>query len=130
VQVQRKVIGGSFAPPLSDAKLAEYEALIPSDNRRVAEYMTQLVAMLRKFRETPDSTLAGAPHPVRGVVVPLEETEIERIWDVVPYEQECDVIGQAFEALPTGDVRNAAFHLLWFAYELAKDREPVTADKL
>jgi hypothetical protein len=92
--------------------------------------MTKLIAMVRKFRETPESQLNGKPHPVIGTIIPLEDAEVQRIWDVVPYREECDAIGMVFERIPTGDVRNAAFHLLWYAYELTADREPITADKL
>lgn len=127
----RQLLGGSFAPPIDAEKLAAYEALVPSDNRQVADHMTRLIAMVRKFQETPESRLAGTPHPVKGTVVPLEEAEIQRIWDYVPYEEECNAIGLVFEKqLTAGYVRDAAFHLLWYAYELTKDREPMTADKL
>jgi len=126
----RKLMGGSFAPPIDDARLSAYEALIPSDDRQVADYMTSLLAMVSKFRETPESKAAGSPHPVVGTIIPLEDAEIQRIWDVVPYKEECDAIGAVFERLPTGDVRNAAFHLLWYAYELTNDREPITSDKI
>lgn len=126
----RQLLGGSFAPPIDDAKLAAYEALVPSDDRQVADSMTKLITMLRKFRETPESQLAGRPHPVIGTIVPLEDAEVQRIWDVVPYREECDAIGLVFERLSVCEVRNAAFHLLWFAYELTADREPITKDKL
>ena len=126
----RQLLGGSFAPPIDEAKLAAYESLIPSDDRQVADYMASLIAMVRKFQETPESTIPGSPHPVVGIIVPLEESEVQRIWDVVPYREECDAIGLVFERLPTGDVRNAAFHLLWYAYELTADREPITKDKI
>ena len=125
----RKLMGGSFAPPIDN--VASFEALIPgATDRQVADYMTNLIAMVRKFRETPESREPGTPHPVIGTIVPLEAEEVQRIWDVVPYREECDAIGLVFEKLPTGDLRNAAFHLLWYAYELSADREPITADKL
>jgi hypothetical protein len=90
--------------------------------------------MVRKFRETPDSVQPGTPHPSgRGVIVPLEDAEIQRIWDVVPWMEELKMYGQLFEkisATEQRDLRNAAFHLLWFGKELCSDREPITNDKL
>jgi hypothetical protein len=35
-----------------------------------------------------------------------------------------------FDGLRAGELRNAAFHLLWFCKELTLDREPLTVDKL
>ncbi len=37
-------------------------------------------------------------------------------------------LGKVFDSL-AGDIRNAAYHLLWYARELTKDREPRTKDK-
>lgn len=68
-----------------------------------------------------------------GVVVPLEEEEIKRIWDHVPWKEELDMYSAVFEEIPPGtnrDLRNAAFHLLWYGRELELDREPMTTDKL
>lgn len=128
--MNKRLIGGSFAPPLTDEMLDQYEALAATAQRRISEYMLSLVSMMRKFRETPQSTRTGSPHPVRGVIVPLEEEEIQRIWDHVPWPEECDVMDGVFDTLPNGEMRNAAYHLLWFARELTTDREPITNDKL
>ncbi len=127
----RPQIGGSFAPPLTPEKLGDYKTLAEScPNRQCKEKMVELIKMMEVFDETPASIEAGSPHPVGiGVIVPLEGKEVERIWDVVPFASECDGIGQLFDQLE-GDVRNAAYHLLWFARELAADREPLTNDKL
>jgi len=124
-------IGGSFAPPLPANKLATYKTLAGScPDRQCKEKMLELIGMMELFQKTPASTLPGTPHPVGvGIKVPLEKEEIARIWDVVPWANECDGIGRLFDQLE-GDVRNAAFHLLWFARELAADREPLTNDKL
>lgn len=126
----RKLIGGSFAPPLDESKLAAYEALAATADRRVKEQMSQLIAMLRVFWETGESKAEPQRSPIGVLVTPLEDDEIDRIWDHVPYPDECDGIGRVFDTLPDGAIRNAAFHLLWYARELAADREPVTNDKL
>lgn len=127
----RKQIGGSFAPPLSDEQITSYEQLAKAcDDRKCSGFMLDLVKMVRAFRETGDSKQPGKPHPAgRGVIVPLEDAEIERMWDLVPWPEECDLMGQAFDTL-TGETRNAAYHLLWFARELTLDREPITSDKI
>lgn len=152
--VQRH-IGGSFAPPVDDAKIDRFEQLAKEcSDSQIQGYMLDLVKMLRTFRETPESQRPGSSHPSGvGTIVPLEDAEIERIWDVVPWPEECDVMGRVFDKLPAGcrrvndptapkgyrieitdqdacDRRNAAYHLLWFARELAQDREPLTNDKL
>jgi len=132
--VKQKHIGGSFAPPLSNERLEAYKSLANSATPQVKDYMLQLAKMLEVFRETPDSTNPGAPHPSgRVVIVPLEDAEIKRIWDFVPWSQELDVMGAVFDKINATiqkELRNAAFHLLWFGRELCADREPITNDKL
>ena len=127
---KKTLVGGSFAPPLDDAKLAGYEALAESADRRVKEHMLDLAKMLRAFWETGESSEQPVRNQIGVLITPLEDQEIERIWDHVPWPEECDTIGKVFGQLPNGELRNAAFHLLWYARELAADREPVTNDKL
>lgn len=127
--------GGSFAPPIDEAKLARYRALADGvGDAMIGGYMRDLCDMVALFRQTPDSTRPATPHPSgRGAIVPLEEDEIARIWNAVPWPRECDVMGEAFDRLDPQrekDTRDAAFHLLWFARELTQDREPITTDRL
>jgi hypothetical protein len=131
--IRQRHVGGSFAPPIDDAALERYEGLASAlDESPVRSGMLDLVRMLRRFRETPASTLPAKPHPATRtlIVTPLEPAEVARIFDVVPWREECDMLGRVFEVLPPGPTRDAAFHLLWFAYELTADREPITSDKL
>lgn len=127
-------IGGSFAPPLDAAKLAEYKALAAAAEEKVREGMTALIKMVETFRETPASTQTGKPHPSgRGLVVPLDEAEVKRIWDVVPWQEELDLYAGWFDKIDPvklKPLRDAAFHLLWYGRELFLDREPMTADRL
>jgi hypothetical protein len=127
-------LGGSFAPPLDAEKLATYRALAAAADPQTREALESLAKMVETFHETPRSQERGTAHPSgRGVVVPLEEAEVKRIWDVVPWKEELDMYGQLFDRLdPAGQkaLRDAAFHLLWFGYELTMDREPLTADQL
>lgn len=125
-----KLIGGCFAPELAPEKVSGYRQLSAGvEDKQIAQYMGDLCDMLDLFFQTPESTLGGSKHPIAGIVVPLEDAEIQRIWNKVPWPEECDLIGKAFDRLPSGDVRNAAYHLLWYARELAKDREPMTKER-
>lgn len=124
-------LGGSFAPRIDEEKLEQYRQLAGNvQDQRCSDYMLKLVEMLDLFYETPDSTLPGTKHPIAGMVVPLEDAETTRIWDKVPYSDECDLIGKAFDILPPGEQRNAAYHLLWYARELTLDREPMTQERV
>jgi hypothetical protein len=127
-------VGGSFAPPLDAAKLSAYEALANTADPQVRDAMLALVRMARKFNETPPSDEPGTPHPSgRGRAVPLKAAEIERIEDVVPWQEELDMFASLFDRIDARTqkaLRDAAFHLLWLARELGLDREPMTADKL
>lgn len=127
-------IGGSFAPPLDDAKLARYQDLAANASAQIKDLMTKLIEMLKVFRQTPKSTLPAVKHPSgRGLIVPLDAVEIERIWAHVPWAEELTMYGQVFDQIdPVIDkeVRDAAFHLLWFGRELCLDREPTTNDLL
>lgn len=122
--------GGSFAPPITPANLLAYRQFAAGTSDEIREAMNELCDMVLIFNETPKSKLSSLPHPSGlGVVTPLEAAEITRIWDAVPWPSECDRMGVLFDSL-TGDVRNAAYHLLWYARELTMDREPITTDTL
>lgn len=154
-------IGGSFAPPLDSGKVSAYRALAADATPEVKEIMDKLCDMVDLFHQTPQSSLSGRPHPSGvGSIIPLENAEIKRIWDAVPWVHECNAIQELFDQLPTGvdgeelvaitlpdgstakrrqsivtdpkakALRDAAFHLLWYAKELSVDREPITTDKL
>lgn len=126
--------GGSFAPPLDATKIAAYRELGTAAGGQIGEAVGKLCDMVALFQETPASTANGVPHPSgRGVMVPLEDEEIKRIWDAVPWDTENAMYAALFDTInPTTDkpLRDAAFHLLWFSVELEKDREPMTTDKL
>lgn len=130
-------LGGSFAPPINAEKIALYRELAKAaPDPRVRDAMLPLCDMVETFQETPESQLTGTPHPLGNrypAIVPLEQSEIDRMWDLVPWDYECDALGQLFETIPNETqkpLRDAAHHLLWFARELTKDREPLTNDKI
>jgi hypothetical protein len=130
----------SFAPELTSDKLDSFRE-ISADHRyshpQIWQEMLRLIAMVDRFRETPDSKLPAFDHPI-GVlgstgrvprVTPLEAAEIERISSDVPWSDECDRLAALFAGLQ-GDIKHAANHLLWFARELRAGREPITQNKL
>lgn len=128
-------VGGSFAPPLDTDKLTRYRELADAAvSSQVREVLHKLCDMVEKFWETPSSSLSGVAHPSgRGLVVKLEDDEIKRIWDYVPYDKENKMYAELFDTIDAKtdkELRDAAFHLLWFAVELEKDREPLTNDML
>ena len=152
-KLKYKLNFSSYAPPITEEQLQKYESLIDTAPVRVQEYMRDLVAMLRLFWETEESKLPPVSNKTGVFYTPLEEAEISRIWDAVPYRDECDLIGKVFDTLPDGfvqkrdpedptalkneitdqaafDLKCAANHLLWYAYELTADREPITQDKV
>jgi hypothetical protein len=127
-------IGGSFAPPLDLEKLARYHELAQQAGGAVGDVMAKLCDMVEAFEQSPRSTRAGSPHPSgAGLMVPLSEAEIKRLWEYVPWGWECDAYAKLFDEIDPRtkkELRNAAHHLLWFARELERDREPMTTDRL
>ncbi len=97
--------GGSFAPPLTDAKLAEYkrlaEALSPSPIR---DAMTRLLACCSQWWELPES--AGTPTRPHasgtGTIVMLSPGNQATLFDHIPWREELDMFGTLFDTLPTG----------------------------
>lgn len=127
----RTQIGGSFAPPLTDELLAAYHALALEAGEEIRDAMLKLHACAAQWWELPESTGDGKPHPSgRGYIVALDAPIATALWEAIPWTRELDMFGALFDTLPTGRLRNAAFHLLWFAKELDLDREPLTSDKL
>lgn len=127
-------IGGSFAPPITPVKMEAYKTLFDIAEPAVKEVGTKLLNMVEVFNQTPRSSLEGSKHPVKGMITPLEEAEIKRIWDYVPWDWEIAAYNLLFDKIPSSGaskpLRDAAFHLLWFATELEKNREPITNDQL
>jgi hypothetical protein len=134
---------GCFAPPITPDLLVKYEGLAKSAPEPIADAMRQLGAMVRKFLETPKSPLPAQVVPMMAVkdgktitacrCHPLPDAEVERIWDDVPWEDELNTMGERFDTISPSankDLRDAAFHLLWYGRELIRDREPMTLEFL
>ena len=132
-----------FAPPLTDDQLAEYEtriAAVPPGELR--EALDRLLACVAAWWKLPESkrraenvqTINHKGRDVRFGVTPMEADHVQQLWDVTPWMRELDALSTPrddglFDALQ-GELRNAAFHLLWHAKEITLDREPMTLDKL
>lgn len=130
-------IGGSFAPPLSDEILDTYEDLIGlmQPRTKLREALDVLLNCARQWWNQPESTGGiTRPHPVGvGTIVDLDEPIAAALYDHIPWDYELKAYGELFEDLDATsqkELRDAAFHLLWFGWELTLDREPITADKL
>lgn len=128
-------VGGSFAPPLTDALLARYRELIDELGAgKVKEALQALYACCLKWWDLPASDDTGRPHPVgRGVIVPLTEPLKKALWEHIPWTDQLDLYASWLDAIDPvreKELRDAAFHLLWHVKELDLDREPLTADML
>lgn len=130
-------VGGSFAPPITDEVRLRYAELIDvATDPQVQDAGTKLAKMVYKYqkahKELPDSD--GTPHPSgRGVEVALPQEIVQTIWDHVPFQYEIDGIAKVFDTVSAETdkpLRDACFHLLWFANELTRDRQPITTDKI
>lgn len=125
-----------LAPPLSDDKLAAYVNLATSQpDGPVRDAVCALLDCVKFWWELPESTLEGVSHPSgRGKSIPLTDELKAKLFDLIPWDHELDGIQALLDKLPSegnaAELRNAAFHLLWHVKELARDREPITLDKV
>lgn len=118
-------VAGCIAPPLTLETLASYRELAKSAPAPVAD------AMLR-FCELAEFVLAHPPAG-EGFLAPLTEAEVTAYWDLCPFMDECLLLEARFESIDAQSqktLRDAAYHLSWFAKEIALDRVPMTTDKL
>lgn len=140
--------GGSFAPPIDDAKLGKYRALAAQAGGPVKDAMQTLLKCVGKWWDLPESRSGNdTPHPSgRGLIRKLDKEFADQLDELIPWEHELKAMAALFGELPDGqeerggevvivnqtaaDLRNAAHHLLWYVKELNLDREPITRDKL
>lgn len=132
-----------FAPPLTDAKLAEYRAVVaalPDARGDLRDAMGECLRAVEAWWELPESTRTDATRfrlRVGGrdrdvAFTPLEDAHRAALFDLIPWPYELDAVQALFDKIPEAEaaLRDAAFHLLWHARELCLDREPATRDKL
>lgn len=127
-------IGGSFAPPLSDDKIAAYKSLAATASPQISDAMNVLLACVEHWWELPESTQNGKPHGSgAGNIVPLEDAHAGSLDPLIPWAEELQMYAALFEGIdPATDkpLRDAAHHLLWTVRELDLGREPMTKDRL
>lgn len=129
-----------FAPPLTDEKIAEYQAIIDGcQDARIKDAMNQCMACVKVWWELPvserkDIKLWSIKHrgqEIEYIERPLEQEHVKALDAVTPWDTECTLMGQLFDRIKGDDnLRNAAFHLLWFTKEITRDREPMTLEVL
>lgn len=127
-----------FAPPLTDALLARYETVIAAlpaspvgDAMRACLAPVKVWWDLPESKADPDKPRLKILHRGRDVSVVIRDLEpgiAAALFDAIPWGYELEGIERLFDAIPAAqkELRDAAFHLLWYAKELNLDREPVT----
>lgn len=108
-------IGGTFGHEITPNMLKRYKELASGAPEEVRYWMNQLITMVEVFQQTPDSKHPGTPDPCtqnarladgtkipQALIIPLEDEEIRRIWEYVPFEKELAVISAVFDTLPLG----------------------------
>jgi hypothetical protein len=134
-------IGGTFcfAPPMTDEKLDRYEELADSEGGETGAVMRELLACVRAWWKLPESRRTDGRRlrlqDAEVVETPLEPDHVKELDPVTPWMRELNTLSTEkndgpLDSLPPGEVRDAAFHLLWYAKEITQDREPLTRDKL
>lgn len=136
-ETRRIQVGGSFAPPLSDEKLADYKARIEAlEPSAVKDGLTALLTCCERWWDLPEPEGTDrSPHPVggRATIVTLQDDHAKALDEHIPWTHELDALSQLFDTIPADTdkpTRDMAFHLLWHVKELDLGREPLTSDKL
>lgn len=132
--MSRTYYGGSFAPELTEEKLQRYADLVRSTepSEVIGDYLRQLLKVVTAWWALPESTgPVGEKHASgRGVLQPLDEPIKNELWELIPWAGEINAIQTELDKLPSGELRDAAFHLLWYVKELDLDREPLTLQRV
>lgn len=121
---QRPNIGGFFAPAMTSEKISKYESLlddsdVPGDVREAMEKLLNLATIRQAGNQTGGS--------------PLHPEEIRKLDVHIPWDWEIDAYRKLFDEIrveTSKALRDAAFHLLWWAEMLSKGIEPTTQDKI
>ena len=132
-----------LAPSLTDEKLAEWvEKINAVENgtelRDALDTLLKCVLEWWNIRESTEKTIVASTGVanVSGPDVRLQHFDDELkdlLFETTPWMKELNVLGELFESLDPitqTDLRNMAFHMLWFAKEICNDREPLTLDRI
>jgi hypothetical protein len=130
----RTYYGGSFAPEMSETDFRYYKSRIDQTDVEtvLGDYLRKTLKPIETWWDLPESVgPSGELHKSgRGVLQPLDAEVLEALWEDIPWEPEINAIQAEFEKMPTGELRNIAFHLLWYLKELNLDREPLTRQRV
>jgi hypothetical protein len=126
---------GSFAPRLDAAGVDRYRALAADAPPAVRDAMLPLCDAVAAYLGVGDRAAGRAvPHPCGyGLIKKLPGDALESLDPHVPWPRELAALAEAFDGIdPAADkpLRDAAYHLLWYATELSLDRHPITADTI
>lgn len=127
--------GGSFAPPLSDEKIARYRELAERapEGSFLREALLALLKLILAWWDLPDSQTSPSVHPSGAPVMGMDPEYSKALYDLVPWDHEMKAYDEEFDKIPpvgeSKELRDAAYHLLWHARELDLDREPITGQR-
>lgn len=134
----RKGAPSCFGPPLSDEKLARYRELIATvESRELRDCLDMLLPPVERWwndldysKETGRTIVynQGTPRELSVDLVPLPQAQVDVLDDVLPWMWQLDAMEPVLSRIPAGELRDCAYHLLWFCKELTLDQEPVTQD--
>lgn len=100
--IQRR-FGGSFAPPLTDALLAKYKAIIEGMDAKspIRDAMQKLYDCVTKWWEEPVSTKGAkrAHQSGTGSILDLDKEIRDRLWDCIPWDTELDAMQELFDPI-------------------------------
>ena len=92
--------GGSFAQPLSDELLAEYEQLAEEAPTLIRDVMRALLVPVKLWWSLPESTGDGIPHASgRGVIVKLDNAIQKALWESIPWEHEIKAMASVVDQI-------------------------------
>lgn len=127
-------LGLSMAPTLTLRDLQRYRRLAADAGGEVGEALEQLADLAWMYLHLgplpPDAP--GEPHPAAPAarVMALTEAQRQALGPLLPWPHRLQELGILFGALDPrsqGDLRTAAYHLLWLAGELSLGRHPLWA---
>lgn len=120
----------SCAPPLTDEMLETYTELAATASpAKVKLVLEKLLNLVTAWYYLPESGGDPCEHG-SGLCeyIPLDENIKTELSQYLPFKEELSMFAEVLEG-QTGNIRNAGFHLLWYATELFLDREPITMDR-
>lgn len=132
-----------MANPLTDTMLSQYSSMISGlESGELKDALRSLYDCVNAWWNIDESKEQPTKWPMFNVAtgkrdhlleVPFSDDIIKKLDLTTPWISELNRLSNAeatglFDSL-TGELRDMAFHLLWYAKEISLDREPITQDK-